>query len=103
MSLTFDLRRAVIGDAGVIARQRAGMVRDVGELPEPLQEPLVAASAEMLERMIPTEEYVGWLASPAGRPEEIVGGAGVQVRTLLPRPLPDRGTIRQGPEAIVLN
>jgi GNAT superfamily N-acetyltransferase len=97
------LRRATQADAPVIARQRAAMFRDMGELPDLLHEPLVAASEALLRRMIPTEEYVGWLAAPAGRLEEIVGGAGVQVRTLLPRPMPDRSTVRTGPEAIVLN
>jgi GNAT superfamily N-acetyltransferase len=100
---TFTLRRAGSADAAVIARQRAAMFRDMGELPEAQSEPLVAASEDLLKQLIATEEYVGWLASPAGRPEEIVGGAGVQIRTLLPRPMPGRGTIRTGPEAIILN
>lgn len=43
------------------------------------------------------------MASPSSRPDEIVAGAGIQIRKLLPRPLPNRGGIRLGPEAIVLN
>jgi GNAT superfamily N-acetyltransferase len=97
------VRRASPADAAVIARHRVEMFRDMGALDEPSAEPLREATMRALARMMPAGEYVAWLAFPVDRPEEIVGGAGAQVRALLPRPLPDRGTVRTGPEAIILN
>src|SRR3989442_10810103 len=48
-------------------------------------------------------QYIGWVASAGGRRHEIGGGAGLQLRPLLPRPEPGRRRLREGPEAIVLN
>jgi GNAT superfamily N-acetyltransferase len=102
MSESFTIRRADLADAPIIARHRAEMFRDMGELEDDLYPTLVEATRQLVARMIPAGEYVAWLAAPAGR-AEAVAGAGVQLRTLLPRPVAGRGTIRQGPEAIVLN
>jgi GNAT superfamily N-acetyltransferase len=48
-------------------------------------------------------EYVAWLAHRPGEPERIVGGAGVQLRRLLPRPDADGRRVLIGREGIVLN
>src|SRR5262245_34473327 len=79
------------------------MFRDMGELDERGAEALHRATVAFLERTMPTGEYLGWLASPAGRAAEVVAGAGAQVRALLPRPAADGGALRTGPEAIVVN
>ena len=95
------VRAATVGDAEVIARHRAEMFRDMGALPDALYEPLRAAARAYVERAIATGEYVGWLAAPIDRPGEVIAGAGVQLRPILPRPV--AGRVALGPEAIVLN
>jgi GNAT superfamily N-acetyltransferase len=102
MGESFTIRRAELADVPIIARHRAEMFRDMGELADDAYRSLVEATQQLVSRMIPAGEYVAWLAAPAGR-AEVVAGAGVQLRTLLPRPIVGRAGIRQGPEAIVLN
>ena len=102
MSESFTIRRAELADVPIIARHRAQMFRDMGEVEDAQYAALVEATRRLVTRMIPAGEYVAWLAAPAGR-AEVVAGAGVQLRTLLPRPIAGRGAIREGPEAIVLN
>ncbi|HEX8244003.1 MAG TPA: hypothetical protein VF541_10920, partial [Longimicrobium sp.] len=81
----FTIRRAVVGDAAVLARHRAEMFRDMGDVPDELYPDLVSASRAWFERAVPTGEYVAWLASPAGS-NEVVAGAGMHLRPLIPRP-----------------
>ncbi|MGH2376611.1 MAG: hypothetical protein ACRDIC_24530 [bacterium] len=80
MTGAFTVRRATLGDVLVIARHRAEMFTDMGELPAHLYEDLVNTSTRHLETALPTEEYVGWLAAPHGAPQQIVAGAGGQRR-----------------------
>ncbi|MGQ0548767.1 MAG: GNAT family N-acetyltransferase, partial [Armatimonadota bacterium] len=105
MSDAFTVRRATLSDVPVIARHRAEMFTDMGELPVHLYEDLVTTSTRYLEAAIPSEEYVGWLAAPQGTPHQIVAGAGVQRRRVLPHPLPGSGAVRvaRGEQGIVLN
>ena len=103
MSDTIDVRLATVGDAPVLARHRAEMFRDMGDLADDHYGPLLAAAEREIAAWLASGDYVGFVASPHGRPGEIVAGAGVQIRKLLPRPLPDHAGFRLGPEAIVLN
>jgi GNAT superfamily N-acetyltransferase len=103
MSDRFTIRRAGVGDAAVMARHRAMMFRDMGTLSERARQPLIEATERTLAAWVAAGEYIGWLASPDERPGEIVGGAGVQRRNLLPRPRPEDGELLTGPEAIVVN
>ncbi len=103
MSDQFIVRLAIAADALVLARHRAEMFRDMGELPDELYEPLCDGARRELAAWLGTGEYVAWVAYPADRPQEIVAGAGIQLRKLLPRPEPGRRRLRLGPEAIVLN
>lgn len=51
-------------------------------------------------------EYIGWLAIPTQRRDIIAGGAGVQLREVLPHPLPranERNKIAEGQHGIILN
>ena len=101
---TIDVRLATVADAPVLARHRAEMFRDMGHLPDDGHYATLLAAAEReIAASITGGDYVSFVASPGGRPAEIVAGAGIQIRKLLPRPLPDGTGIRLGPEAIVLN
>jgi GNAT superfamily N-acetyltransferase len=101
----FSVRIATVADAAVIARHRAEMFRDMGQLPVALYEDLVERTIVYLRDALARGEYVGWLASPDGQPESIVGGAGMQRRRILPRPLAHAGESRivHGNEILVLN
>ncbi|MBI1873477.1 MAG: GNAT family N-acetyltransferase [Acidobacteria bacterium] len=105
MRTTFTVRITTPDDVPVIVRHRVGMFRDMGILPSALSDELTAESARYLEAAIPSGEYLGWLASPTDRPQEIVAGAGVQRRRVLPHPVSTANGIvlalRQ--QAIVLN
>ena len=98
------IRTASVSDAPVIARHRAGMFRDMGQLPPALYAELLDVTIAYLSRAIPSGEYVGWLASEH-ETADVVAGAGVQLRRILPRPIATDGTYRiaLAREAIVLN
>jgi len=104
MSQPFEVRRAGVRDSAVIARHRAEMFTDMGELPPRLYGELVAATMRYLEEAIPAEDYVAWLAAPRENPLEIVAGAGLQRRRILPRAARAGETrILKGRQGIVLN
>ena len=52
---------------------------------------------------MPRGEYLAWVAEDLAPPGAAIGGAGVQIRAILPRPRPDCDDLEPGPEAIVLN
>ena len=103
MNDDIDVRLATAADAPVLARHRAEMFRDMGELQDDQYGTLVAAAESDLAAWLAAGDYVSFVASPHGRPAEIVAGAGIQIRKLLPRPLSGGAGVRLGPEAIVLN
>src|SRR5215469_1885805 len=74
MSDGVAIRLATEQDAGIVARHRAAMFLDMGTLPLEQGPPLERAAEAYFRRAIPAGGYVGWLATPAGRPGEIVGG-----------------------------
>jgi len=102
---SFSIRRATAADVRVIARHRAEMFSDIGSLPRSLYDRLVADTIAYLEKAIPSGEYLGWLVAPAGKPEEIVAGGGVQLRRTLPHTVNADGeaVLVQGRQGIVLN
>src|SRR5262245_45707549 len=79
------------------------MFKDMGDLPAAQYEPLLRAAQRELATWLSAGTYVGWLAVHPDQPTEVIAGAGVQIRPLLPRPRPGQQTPHQGPEAIVLN
>src|SRR5437763_13520516 len=99
------MRRAGASDAAVVARHRAEMFSDMGQLPPDLYPQLVEQTVRYLETAIPREEYVGWLVAPADTPGKIVAGAGVQLRRTLPHAVKHDGVTRlvSGRQGIVLN
>jgi GNAT superfamily N-acetyltransferase len=98
----FAVRTAVPDDAPVIARHRAEMFTEMGELSADLYQELFDRSSAWLRGAIASGEYVGWLACAGG---DVIAGAGVQVRRILPRPTASEAgmAIAAGREAIVLN
>lgn len=102
-STAFAVRRATADDADVLAHHRAAMFRDMGTLRSDLYDALRDAARPWFIESILAGEYVAFVAAPAARPGEIVGGAGVQLRRQLPRPTPDGAAIETRPQALVLN
>jgi GNAT superfamily N-acetyltransferase len=101
----FQVRRATVAEADIIARHRAAMFLEMGLLPRPLYDEMVAATRQYLAEAMPTEEYVGWLGTPADAPREVVGGAGVLRRRVPPHPLGGGGHtgLAAGRQGVVLN
>src|SRR6476661_9431302 len=102
-SKTFTVRAATVGDLSVLAHHRAAMFRDMGSLPSQQMQSLERATAAYLREALPRGEYLAWVAEQAQASPVIVGGAGVQLRPILPRPCPGSDDLELGPEAIVLN
>jgi GNAT superfamily N-acetyltransferase len=106
MSKPFTIRPATVEDVDAIAAHRARMFDEMGHVSPQALETLRAKSRERLLVLIMRGEYIGWLATPAHGPNIIAGGAGVQLREVLPHPLAraDGGDkIAQGRHAIILN
>lgn len=100
----FEIRAATAADALILGQHRAGMFRDMGVLTDHLYQTLVDATRDYFEQAIPSGEYVAWVAYPTHRSQEIVAGAGVQLRRVLPHPKrPDGNELSLGPQGIVLN
>lgn len=78
------------------------MFREMGAIQPQLEESLREASAAYFMAAIPTGEYVGWIASPPDGSAP-VAGAGVQLRSLLPRPNVAGDGLLLGREGLVLN
>jgi GNAT superfamily N-acetyltransferase len=99
----FTIRLAQKADAATIARHRAEMFRDMGELHDDQYDALLRATTEYAKHAIDGGEYVGWLASPHARPDVIAAGAGVQIRTLIPRPGPGGTGLLVGRQGLIVN
>jgi len=77
------IRRAHAGDAATIARHRAAMFRDMGDLSEDDFEALRIASEDWLAPRLANGEYVGWLVEEDG---VVVAGGGALLREMWPVP-----------------
>ena len=99
----YRIRRATAADAGVLARHRAEMFRDMGQLPDGLSDTLIDAARAYFTQAIADGRYVGWVAELDDRSGETIAGAGLQLRELLPRPDVARDRLVRGPQALVLN
>jgi GNAT superfamily N-acetyltransferase len=99
----FDVRQAGLLDIPALSRHRAAMFRDMGKLSADLAPPLEAATASYLHAALLRGEYLGWVAEDRETPSAVIGGAGVQLRPILPRPADGSDDVELGPEAIVLN
>ena len=99
---TFQIRRAIAQDADIISWHRARMFQDMGDVLEDAFEILRAKARTRLEQWIDNRNYIGWLATPADKPETVVGGAGVQLQSILPRPV-NASTIGEGRQGTIVN
>jgi len=99
---TFRIRRATAQDAGIVAWHRARMFQDMGDVSRDAFETLRAKAQASLKEWLDSGDYVGWLATPADQPEIVVGGAGVQLQPILPRPV-NTSTIGEGRQGTVVN
>jgi len=99
----YRVRAATPADVPLLARHRVQMFADMGRLAPGSGEDLRAATEPVLGEWLAAGTYVGWLAEPAARPGLVVGGAGLQLRPMLPRPSRDGASLLTGPEAYVLN
>ncbi len=93
---TYTLRFATADEASVLAHHRASMFRDMDEVDEQGAAIIENASTNHLAALIEAREYFAFLAEYEGA---VVGGGGVWLRPLLPRP----GTLQGAMEAYVLN
>ena len=100
----FTVRIAGPEDIPTIAHQRAEMFGDMGRLTSDARSVLVDETARFLERALPSGEYRGWLAVTCADPQLVIGGAGVQLRRVMPFPRHSSPTtIAAGRQAIVIN
>lgn len=96
-------RLAVPADVDVLARHRVAMFRDMRAIDPSMETALYEAARAALPGVIANEEYVAWIAETTDDPSIIVGGAGVQVRPLLPRPDRSGRKLLQGIEGLIMN
>jgi GNAT superfamily N-acetyltransferase len=102
MNEAFSVRLASAEDAEIIGGHRAGMFRDMGQIPAHLFDSFHLTSTERIRELLVSGEYIGWLACPNDRPRQIVAGAGVQLRRVLPHPAGECA-FAEGRQAIILN
>jgi hypothetical protein len=96
------IRRATEQDADIIAWHRARMFQDMGDVSGDAFEMLRTKARLRLKEWLGSGDYIGWLATPTDKPEMVVGGAGVQLQPILPRPL-NASTIGEGRQGTIVN
>ena len=78
------------------------MFREMGAIKPEWEDALREKSIVYFTAAIPLGEYVGWIACPADDATPIAG-AGLQIRSLLPRPTIPGDGLLLGREGLVLN
>ncbi len=98
----YTIRRATISDAAVIADHRVRMFRDMGQVPsETLAATLLTESTPALAAWLRDGSYIHWLA--VDRRDQVIAGAGAQIKEQLPRISQDGTRIVTGPLPLVVN
>lgn len=100
---SFAVREAEASDIPRLAHHRVAMFRDMGKLASHVEDALERATAAYFRDALPRGDYLAWVAEENGMPRAVIGGAGVQLRPILPRPRRGGEDLELGPEAIVLN
>ena len=98
----FRIRRATLQDVDVIAWHRARMFQDMGDVSDDAFGILRSKARFRLKEWLESGDYIGWLATPADKPGTVVGGAGVQLQPILPRPV-NAATVGEGRQGTVVN
>jgi len=98
----FTIRRATAADAPLLAEHRVAMFLDIGTLTREFETPFREACLAYFQAAVASDEYAAWLASPSPDSPPIAG-AGVQVRSLLPRTSSSGDGLLLGREGLVLN
>jgi ribosomal protein S18 acetylase RimI-like enzyme len=80
------VRRGTVADISAVAHHRVGMYRDMGVIPPSDEARLFDATTTYLRSALESGEYIAWLAVTSGKPEQVVAGAGLIVRPMIPRP-----------------
>lgn len=99
----FGIRLAGLDDIDVLVRHRCEMFRDMRSLRDDAYPELAAATAAYYRWAIPAGEYVGWVVYAALDPDTVVGGGGLQLRRILPRPSSDGSMLPEGPQGLIVN
>jgi GNAT superfamily N-acetyltransferase len=100
---SFRVRHAQLSDVEILAHHRSAMFHDMGQLALEARGALTAATAHYLRAAMPAGDYLAWVAEDEAAPGQIIGGAGAQLRPIMPRPRDGADGLELGPEAIVLN
>lgn len=79
------VRRATTADIPALVHHRVSMYRDMGDVLLAEEARLHEASAAYFRAALASGEYLAWLAVTSTS-EEIVAGAGLLVRPMIPRP-----------------
>ena len=101
--MSCEIRLATAADSVLLATQRVAMFRDMGRTTPAIEPRLLESSAAYLTAALASGEYVGWVASLATPPHVTIGGAGVQLRPLMPRTDPTGQFVLVGREGLILN
>jgi GNAT superfamily N-acetyltransferase len=96
------IRRATSADAAVIAWHRARMFQDMGILAPESFDALRTKVEARLNDWLGSGLYLGWLAAFPKDPATVIGGAGVQLQPILPRPI-QQSKISEGRQATIVN
>lgn len=97
----FTIRPVAALEAAIVARHRAAMFQDMGEVPEALTIPLREASERALAALLANGDYVGWFATDAAG--AVIAGAGVHIRPQLPRISLSGDRVAESPAPLVVN
>ncbi|MGV3709899.1 MAG: GNAT family N-acetyltransferase [Gemmatimonas sp.] len=103
---SFQIRRATVADAAIIAHHRCSMFLDMGTIERDAIPGLGAMTVDYLSQAIPAEEYRAWLLYDGSAPHVIVGGAGLLVRSIPPFPVmqgPQKGAVARGKQGLIMN
>lgn len=93
--------RAIVSDAGIIARHRVEMFRDMGQVPaDTLATTLLNESASALAVGLTDGSYVGWLARDT---HQVVAGVGAHIKPQLPRFTLDGARVAASSVPLVVN
>lgn len=101
MPQAFTVRLARASDVPALAHHRAAMFRDMGRLSADAAPELERETAGYLAEAMPRGEYFACVAEDQAT--AVIGGAGVQLRRILPRPRDGGAGLERGPEGIIVN